>query len=56
MEIYVSALKRRTQDATALKAQAYLEEGRIMTLELMGHLTSYYRSFYSATKVWDSKL
>jgi len=51
VEIYLNALKRRTKDVPAVRVQAYLEEGRIMAFELMGHLTSYYRSFYTSTKV-----
>ena len=32
------------------KAQAYVAEGRVMVLELMGHLASYYRTYSLGTK------
>ncbi|HVU22680.1 MAG TPA: response regulator [Opitutus sp.] len=55
VEIHTTALKKRLRDVPPPKARAFLEEGRIAVLELMGHLTSYYRSFYSVTKGKDSK-
>jgi PAS domain S-box-containing protein len=45
VEIHSTALKRKTNGATSQKAQAYVEEGRLMVLELMGYLTSYYRNY-----------
>jgi hypothetical protein len=39
------ALKNMTLNASWQKAQAYLEEGRLTVVELMGNLASYYRSF-----------
>jgi len=45
VEVYSSALQAKTKAATARKAQAYVEEGRIMALELMGYLVSYYRRY-----------
>lgn len=50
IEIHTNALKKRIQGVPPLKAAAYLEEGRICVLELMGYLTSYYRNFYTATQ------
>ncbi|CAN5429072.1 hypothetical protein BH10PLA2_BH10PLA2_33310 [soil metagenome] len=44
IDIYSSALKRKTSNASALRAKGYVEEGRLLVLELMGHLVSYYRS------------
>ena len=45
VELHSSALKRKTDVASHAKAQAYVEEGRVMVLELMGHLVSYYRTY-----------
>jgi len=45
VELHSSALKRKTNAASYAKAQAYMEEGRVMVLELMGHLASYYRTY-----------
>lgn len=50
VDIHTTALRRRMENVPAEKAQAYIEEGRIAGLELMGHLTGYYRSFYPAAK------
>jgi PAS domain S-box-containing protein len=44
VEIHLTALRKKSQDVPAQKAQAYAEEGRMMVLELMGHLTAYYRN------------
>lgn len=45
VEIHTSSLKQKTKDVTPVKAKAYVEEGRLMVLELMGDLTSYYRKY-----------
>jgi DNA-binding response OmpR family regulator len=44
VEVHSNALKRKTHEAAPAKAQAYVEEGRLMVLELMGYLVSYYRN------------
>ncbi len=44
VEVHSNALKRKTREAAPAKAQAYVEEGRLMVLELMGYLVSYYRN------------
>ena len=41
--IYVNALKQKNQHAPPEKVQAYTDEGRLLLIELMGHLASYYR-------------
>ncbi|WP_245927205.1 response regulator [Aphanothece hegewaldii] len=46
VEIHTITLKEKNQDVTLAKAQAYVSEGRIMVLELMGHLASFYRKYY----------
>jgi hypothetical protein len=45
VNIHVTALKRTLKGETnSSKAQAYNEEGRLLILELMGYLVSYYRT------------
>lgn len=56
VEIHTTALRRLTTDTTATKARALMEEGRLMLLELMGNLTSYYRSYYTATTKLGPKI
>jgi CheY-like chemotaxis protein len=46
IDIHTFALKNKNENATLAKAQAYVGEGRLMVLELMGYLTSYYRKYY----------
>lgn len=43
MDLYLTALKRATNTAPSPKVQAYTEEGRILILELMGYLVTFYR-------------
>ena len=45
VEMHTAAMKRKTSRATSQKAQAYMEEGRLMVLELMGCLVSFYRNY-----------
>jgi GAF domain-containing protein len=44
VDVYRAALKRKSADAPERKGRAYVEEGRLLVLELMGHLVSYYRA------------
>ncbi len=44
--IHTQALKFKNKGVLPAKAQAYIAEGRLMVLELMGYLTSYYRKYY----------
>ena len=46
IDLHSAALKQRIEKASLSKTQAYVEEGRMAALELMGHLVSYYRTFY----------
>ncbi|MBR8826839.1 MAG: response regulator [Gomphosphaeria aponina SAG 52.96 = DSM 107014] len=46
VEIHTKVLKEKSQHISLSKAQAYVAEGRLMVLELMGFLTSYYRRYY----------
>ncbi len=45
VEIHSTVLQSKLKGANALKAQAYTEEGRLLVLELMGYLVSYYRNY-----------
>jgi response regulator RpfG family c-di-GMP phosphodiesterase len=44
VDIHSAALKKRAGESNPLKARAYVEEGRLAVLELMGHMVSYYRN------------
>ena len=46
IDIHTKALREKSQNVTLAKSQAYVSEGRLMVLELMGYLTSYYRRYY----------
>jgi len=46
VEIHTQVLKAKTQNSNPVKAQAYVSEGRLMVLELMGYLASYYRKYF----------
>ena len=43
VQLHSTVLKMKTTEVTPQKARAYISEGRVMVLELMGYLTSYYR-------------
>lgn len=45
VDIHSIMLQDKSRDANPIKAQAYIEEGRLMALELMGYLVSYYRNY-----------
>jgi signal transduction histidine kinase len=42
-DIHARALRQAVRGATAVKTQALLAEGRLLALEMMGNLASYYR-------------
>lgn len=46
VDIHTKALKDKTQNVKLAKVQAYVDEGRLKLLELMGYLTTYYRKYY----------
>ncbi len=46
IDIHTLTLKKKNENVSLAKAQAYVAEGRLMVLELMGYLTSYYRKYY----------
>jgi PAS domain-containing protein len=43
VEIHLAALRSRSIGAAPSRQQAYLEEGRVFLLQLMGYLVAYYR-------------
>lgn len=46
IELHTRTLREKNKDVTLAKAQMYVAEGRLMVLELMGYLTSFYRKYY----------
>ena len=48
IEIHTQAIQQKIINVPSPKAQAYIEEARIMVLELMGFLASYYRKYHLA--------
>jgi DNA-binding NarL/FixJ family response regulator len=58
VDIHTTTLRQKNQDVTLAKAQAYVSEGRLMVLELMGYLVSFYRKYYiglSNIKLFNNK-
>ena len=51
IEIHTAALKTRCHSALSQKVQAYIEEGRIILLRLMGNLAMNYRNYYIGDSV-----
>ena len=45
IEIYSAALRLRTVNVLNAKAQVYVDEGRLIALEMMGYLVSFYRNY-----------
>lgn len=43
VEIHLAALRSRSAHVTPDRQQAYLEEGRMLVLQIMGYLVAYYR-------------
>lgn len=46
VQIHLEVLQAQMQQETAGRAQAYLEEGRLLVLELMGDLVAFYRGYF----------
>ena len=44
--LHTMAIKPRVSQMSSAKAEAYMEEARILVLQLMGYLASYYRKFH----------
>jgi PAS domain S-box-containing protein len=47
VDLHSAVLREKTEAVNPVKAQAYVEEGRFLALELMGYLAAYYRNFAS---------
>ncbi|MBK8173785.1 MAG: response regulator [Rhodospirillales bacterium] len=45
VEIHKAAISQRIEGESAVRSKAYIEEGRLMLVQLMGHLVSFYRNF-----------
>jgi response regulator RpfG family c-di-GMP phosphodiesterase len=45
MDLHITALGQRLERASLEETDAYAEEGRLLVLELMGRLVSYYRAY-----------
>jgi hypothetical protein len=46
IELHTQTLKMKSQDVPIARVQGYVTEGRLLVLELMGYLTSFYRKYY----------
>jgi len=46
IDIFVTALENKSKDANMEKIKVFMEEGRILMIQLMGHLISFYRNYY----------
>ncbi|MCB9076382.1 MAG: PAS domain S-box protein [Anaerolineaceae bacterium] len=53
VELHSITLRNKIRQANTTRAQAYLEEGRLTVLELMGYLVSFYRRYYPGAGVQD---
>ncbi|MCX8070177.1 MAG: hypothetical protein N2738_06710, partial [Thermodesulfovibrionales bacterium] len=49
IEIHTTALKQLSKGMSSERAQAYVNEGKIMLIELMGYLVNYYRNYFIMT-------
>lgn len=45
VEIHTVSLKKKYSNATPQKSRAYTEEGGILLIQIMGYLTTYYRTY-----------
>ncbi len=44
VDVHTHAIRQQVRNTSVPRMQAYVEEGRLLVLELMGYLASYYRS------------
>ncbi|MDH4128401.1 MAG: response regulator [Spirochaetota bacterium] len=57
IELHTIAIKDKIRKVNYAKSKAYIEEGRLMILELMGYLAMYYReTLFRTTKSNDSNI
>lgn len=45
IEVYLAALKNKSEKASPAEMAAYVDEAKLLVLELMGHLVSFYRNY-----------
>lgn len=50
LDIFTAAMRNKSQELTIQKMQARIQEGRIILLELMGYLVTYYRNYALGSK------
>lgn len=50
IKIHTKVLEDKCRGAPQLKVQAYVEEGRIILIELMGYIVMFYRNYYVENK------
>ncbi len=50
IKIHTKVLEDKCRGAPQLKVQAYVEEGRIILIELMGYIVMFYRNYYVESK------
>ena len=47
IDIYTGVLTKKVKEVSSAKIKVYRDEGRLLVLELMGHLASFYRKYYT---------
>jgi len=56
IEIHGLALREKNRIVNPAKAEAYVAEGRVMLLELMGHMVSHYRTYSAGAEAGESSI
>jgi hypothetical protein len=51
IDIHKEVIARKTREANRTKMQAYIGEGRLLLVQLMGNVLSFYRSFFWGCRV-----
>lgn len=49
IDIYTAVLSQIAKEKDPARTKVYKDEGRLLVLELMGHLASFYRKYYTGT-------
>jgi hypothetical protein len=55
VEIHTAAIKSHIEGLAPLKAKAAIEEARLMIVELMGYLTSFYRTYAMGRRITNHR-
>jgi PAS domain S-box-containing protein len=53
VQAYIQGLQNKTKDHKHRKSRAYTEEGRLMLIELMGYLATYYYNFCPGEELYE---